>query len=280
MVRLANPTTVAIQDASGVNRKIAKIIHHSEGGFAVMVPYHKARTGILLKIPLDYDVKGASWVPLEECIGYSCDDRVKLSFHPDGFVQFSGENPGKILSGRDPDTGQPRGLGLMSNPLLHPIRSGPTFGISAWGLEEFEELEPTRDDVVFFSQDEMYFRGCLPGTSNGVHVEAFVLEPRYWSGVRGKLSEMKLSLCVGMFEATGTALDLKVIPLEHSNGFIGVMASHAHYSFPEESGFVLSGPSESVKGSRKNSLMAVYPASLREKIQGLVKTSKNLNYEP
>lgn len=103
----------------------------------------------------------------------------------------------------------------------------------------------------------MYFRGCLPGTSNGVHVEAFVLEPRYWSGVRGKLSEMKLSLCVGMFEATGTALDLKVIPLEHSNGFIGVMTSHAHYGFPEKSGFVLSGPSESMQGSRKNSLMAI-----------------------
>jgi hypothetical protein len=131
MVRIANPTTVAVRDALGVNRKIAKIIHHSEGGFAVMVPYHKARSGTLLKIPLDYDLKGASWVPFGECVGYSANDRVKLSFHPDGFVQFSGENPSKILSGRDPDTGQPRGLGLMSNPLSHPVRSGPTFGISA-----------------------------------------------------------------------------------------------------------------------------------------------------
>jgi hypothetical protein len=82
-----------------------------------------------------------------------------------------------------------------------------------------------------------------------------------------------------MFEAAGTALELNVLPLAHSDRFIGVMASHARYNFPEESGFVLNGPSESVKGSRKNALMAFYPTSLREKIQSLAKVSKNLNYE-
>jgi hypothetical protein len=278
MAKLAEPTTIAVQDASGVKRKITKIIHHSSGGFAVLAPYHKARSGLLLKIPLDYGVKGESWIPLADCIGYSADDRVKLSFHPDGFVQFSGENPAKILSGRDPETGQPKGLGLMTNPLSQPIRSGPTFGISAWGLTEFEELEPNRNNVIIFSQEEMYYRGCLPGTSNGVHVEAFVLEPRYWSGVRGNPSDMKLSLCVGMFEAAGTALELKVIPMDRSNGFIAVLASHSRFSFPEESDFTLNGPSESVSGSRKNALIAIYPVSLREKIQQSVKSAENLNY--
>ncbi len=276
---MARPTTIAIQDSSGVIRKITKIVHHSGGGFAVLAPYHKARSGLLLKIPLNYDVKGESWVPFAECIGYSADDRVKLSFHPDGFVQFSGENPAKIVSGRDPKTGEPKGLGLISNPIQHPIRTGPTFGVSVWGLHEFEKLESDRDDVLSFSQEEMYYRGCLPGMENGSFIEAFLLEPRYWSGVRGKGSSMTISLCVGMFEASGTALELKVIPLRDSDTFIAVFASHIRTHFPEESGFTLSGPSESVKGNLKHALMAVYPTSRREEIQELVKVSRDLNYK-
>jgi len=274
---IARPTTIAVEDSSGAFRKITKIIHHSGGGFAVLAPYHRARCGCLLKFPVDYDVKGDSWVPFADCIEYSADDRVKLSFHPDGFVQFSGENPAKIISGRDVD-GKPKGLGLISNPLSHPIRSGPTFGVSAWGLEEFDKLETNRDDVIIFSQEEMYFRGCLPGTEDGVHLEAFVLESRYWSGVRRKQSTIKLSLCVGMFEATGAALELSVIPLENSN-LIGILASHVRMRLAPESGFTLNGPSESVEGSSKNVLMAVYPgSSMREEIRAHVKVSMNLNY--
>ncbi len=277
MTSIARPTTIAIQDTSGTTRKITKIVHHSDGGFAVLAPYHTARSGLLLKVPVDYNVKGMMAIPLEECIGYTADDRVKLSFHPDGFVQFSGENPAKIVSGRDPTTGDAKGLGLISNPLSNPIRSGPTFGISVWGLHEFEELEPDRDDVVSFSQEEMYYR-CVPGTENGVHVEAFLLEPRYWSGVRGKQSAMKISLCVGMFEASGAALDLKVIPLRDSDTFIAAFASHVRIHFPEESGFTLNGPSESVKGSRKFALMAMYPSTMREKLQEYVKVAKDVTF--
>src|ERR1022692_984751 len=237
MTEIARSTIIAVQDASGVNRKITKIVCHSHGGFAVLAPYHKARSGFLLKIPLDYEMKGEHWVPLGECIGYSADDRVKLSFHPDGFVQFSGENSEKILSGRDPATGEPKGLGIISNPLSVPVRTGPTFGISAWGLKDFDELDTTRDAIISFSQKEMYYRGCLPGAQNGIHLEAFVFEQRYWSGVSGEPNALKISLCVGMFEATGAALELKVIPIQDSTSFIGVMANHVCMNFPEESGF-------------------------------------------
>ena len=278
MESIAKPTTIAVQDTHGTNRKITKIIHHSGGGFAVLAPYHKARSGLLLKIPVDYEIKGEYWIPFAECVGYSADDRVKLSYHPDGFVQFSGENPGKILSGRDPETRQPKGLGIITNPLSHPIKTGPTFGICAWGLSEFDELDDDRDNVIVFSQEEMYFRGCLPGDDNGVLIEGFVLEPRYWSSVHGKPTDLTLSLCVGMFEATGAALNLKAIPLSNDSNLLGVLASHVRVRFPEESGFTLNGPSESVEGPRKNALMALYPADLRDKIQPHLKMSSNLNY--
>lgn len=80
-----------------------------------------------------------------------------------------------------------------------------------------------------------------------------------------------------MFEATGAALELRVIPLENSN-IIGIFASHVRMHLAPESGFSLSGPSESVKGSKKNMLVAVYPASMREKIRTLVKAHMDLNY--
>ena len=61
-------------------------------------------------------------IPFEEAVELaSLDDddrRLKLSHHPDGFVQFSGEG---VLSGRDPN-GAARGMGVMSWPLAAPVR--------------------------------------------------------------------------------------------------------------------------------------------------------------
>ena len=74
------------------------------------------------------------------------------------------------------------------------------------GLHQFEELDPDRDDVINFSLEELYYR-CVPGRENGVHIEGFLFEPRYWSGVREKPYELGMKLCVGMFEATGSRLD-------------------------------------------------------------------------
>ena len=129
----AKPTTIAVQGEDGVIRKITKVIPYSDGGFAVHVPYHKAQIGWLLKMPVDYKILGTTTIPVSECAEYSAGDRVKLSYHPSGFVQFSGEGPGKITSGLDPSTGEAKGLGIKTNPLSSPIMTGPTFGITAWG---------------------------------------------------------------------------------------------------------------------------------------------------
>src|SRR2546423_12523824 len=50
--------------------------------------------------------------------------RLKISHHPDGFLQFSGQG---IRSGRD-ENGNPKGLGTHSFPLNLPTL-GPSFGI-------------------------------------------------------------------------------------------------------------------------------------------------------
>src|SRR5438132_5182960 len=90
-------------------RKITKIIGLNGGGFSVLAPYHKARSGILFKMPVDPEKAlkpGEWWVPHDELVPFNVDDRAKFSYHTDGFVQFSGENPGRIISGRDPVTGE------------------------------------------------------------------------------------------------------------------------------------------------------------------------------
>jgi hypothetical protein len=109
--------TLAIKDGeSALARKITKIQPFKDGGFTVMLPYHQQREGFLLKAPVSY-APGISKQRMSDCVKYSADDRVKLSIHWDGFVQFSSERKGSILSGKDPATGEIRGLGLMTKPL-------------------------------------------------------------------------------------------------------------------------------------------------------------------
>src|ERR1700678_798174 len=96
-------------------RKITKIIGLGGSGFSVLVPYHKARSGFLFKMPIDPSVHapGLHNIRLDDLVSFTADDRVKLSYHVDGFAQFSGERPGRITSGRDPNTGEAKGLGLI-----------------------------------------------------------------------------------------------------------------------------------------------------------------------
>lgn len=111
---------VAIEGPTGVLHRVARIQPY-RAGFALLTPYHAARAGFLCRFPVDYS-KRTMRVPVvgAEVVSYSAANRVKLSFHEDGFVQFSGEVQGTILSGRDA-TGRPKGMGLMVNPLGEPL---------------------------------------------------------------------------------------------------------------------------------------------------------------
>ncbi len=79
-----------------------KIVGMADGGSAVTVPYHSERKGFLFRVAVDSS-QTIIETGVEEMVPYTADDRVKLSLRLDGFVQFSGESPGTILSGRNPD---------------------------------------------------------------------------------------------------------------------------------------------------------------------------------
>lgn len=265
-IRQQRRTTLSISviiddQAVGTPRKIIKIISYRSGGFAVVLPYHGARCGYLVKQRLDYR-NDELRISREEMEEYSASDRVKLSFHPDGFVQFSGENPGRILSGLDPDTGEPRGLGiLLEHPLNIPIASGPTFGLSIWGLEDFATRDRGADQRAITLRDEdMYYRGCTPGTCNGYFIECFIFPEQYWAGVRKKRGELTLTLGALPFELGDAVLDFRISPLEHQSLLLGFLISRARLKFPSPSGFAITSPSDRRKGAPvAHALMATYP---------------------
>jgi len=147
----------------------------------------------------------------EDITAFCANDRVKLSYHPDGFVQFSGEIGGTVISGKDPTTGQPRGIGLKINPLSRPIFSGPTFGVTVWGLDEFQQVKEGTKNVVIFEESDWYYRACSPSSATGWVVEFFVLPVRYWAAARKTRRGFTLALSFYGFEASMGVIEMRII---------------------------------------------------------------------
>lgn len=226
----------------------------------MLSPYHVAREGWLARHRVDYRKIGETSMPIDEMVAYTADDRVKLSHHWDGFVQFSGESPQKIVSGRDPFTGEPKGLGLLSAPIRVPITTGPTFGMSLWGIGDFAEHNPGKRQLVFNPED-IYYRGCTPSEVSGYMIEGWVFGDRMWAGVRGSKEDLRLSVGFRNFEGSGANLEFKVVPLEPpSRQFLGILVARTSIDFPSSSGFVLSAPSDKRAGEPiADAMMAMYP---------------------
>lgn len=242
--------TLCIDTGSSV-RKITKIVTYPDGGFAVLAPYHSERRGFLMKLPAHYEVETRA-VPISKCVPYTAEDRVNLSIHGDGFVQFSGENQRKIISGRDLETGEPKGLGIVGPP-LGPVTTGPFFSVSVWGLDGFEVNNRTRETVVI-SQDDFYYRSYPPSEANGYDLGVFLLPLNYWSAVRNKNRQPVLAIASRNFEAQDVVLKLRVIPIEDPRFLFAIIPRRMKLGFGGESGFVLNSPTYGGFG-----LAAAYP---------------------
>jgi hypothetical protein len=232
---------------------------YNNGGFALLTPYHAARSGFLSKTPVDYNSVGTREIHLSALQAFTAQDRVKLSYHADGFAQFSSEVRGKVTSGRDPLSGEPKGLGLMTSPIADPIRTGPTASLIVWGLEDFSELKGSEKSLIFEPQDA-YFRACDLESANGWLLEFLVLPNAYWAGVRSRDDRLMLSLVFPHFEASGAVIELDVVRLPGQPSFVAVFASRIHHSFASASGWVLNGPGQrNAETGQGHVLHAFYP---------------------
>lgn len=211
-----------------------------------------------MKAPVDYNKIGSTLTPMSEVTLFTADDRVKLSLHPDGFTQFSGENSARIVSGRDPVTGEPKGLGLMAHPFSNPVRSGPTLGMQVWGLDDFDELDKESSAIVF-TDDDWYYRGCSPQEATSWLIEIILFPTRYWAGVRKRGDRLILSMALYGFEASMAVVDMAVVPLEHQQVFIALFVSRGRTTFNQPSGWTMQGPGQADSSGRGHSMHAFYP---------------------
>jgi hypothetical protein len=169
----------------GVLHKIAKGVFGTDGSYCVTAPYHNANKAVLFKATVDYSImKGPRHLndmsfKISKTdfldLGSADTERVKLSYHPDGFVQFSG--PG-VVSGRHSD-GSPKGIGIVSTPLGYKIE-GPVFSIVLTSLDDFTAIPAAPGDMFLLDADAIY---AIPGCSALV-IEAHYFPPMWYRFIR------------------------------------------------------------------------------------------------
>jgi len=255
---------VCLRDASGVLRKITKIVRYKKDrGFAAMVPYHAAKEGFLLKHSVRYDHPFGPVQP-QTLIPFTASDRVKLSVHLDGFVQFSGEDTKRIVSGRDSETGEPKGVGLVFDHAIDGICSGPLFAITIWGLDDFAKQNKPNDSCLEFCPDDIYAdRPLLCGEDQRAYALEFFIFPnpilRYErrSGPRGDFVRLQLPRSDTLIAYRH---DLRIIDLPGHNHFLGCLVSRISVTEHSRSGYQMSGPSFAPPGSDDFvTIRAMYP---------------------
>lgn len=225
------------------------------------MPYHIANKGFLFKCPIYYKPMNQLYgIPYDSFLdaGGVEDKRVKLSHHKSGFIQFSGDG---ILSGRE-ENGDPKGIGVQSWPLDTPA-TGPSFGITFWGLSDFQLATP-KDQAklgIVFDLDD------LPnGTENGFVLEGFYFHPRH----RGSVKLFRGHQIVQIFHPSGRAMKLRVVMANPNEcdfpGLIGFDLRRETTSFSAPSGYVLGSSSGNIRredGERVgDALYCMFPAEM------------------
>jgi hypothetical protein len=252
--------SIFIRPAAGQTpRKVTKVIGLKGAGFSVLTPYHKARSGYLFKAPVDPKIKGRYTVPQGDIIGFSSDDRVKLSYHTDGFAQFSSENPGRIISGRDPATGAPKGLGLLARPLTSPAWSGASVGVTLWGIGDFKERS-TGDEGLVFEPEDFYDRDCPPGAGSSYILSIYAFPKTSIAPIRYRNGEAIVSVSLEPLSgALSSVVELKIIDLPEEQVYLGLFVNRFMTKFNSPSGWALSGPGDFTAEKAGHALVAIYP---------------------
>jgi len=243
----------------------------SDGSYYVTSPYHPDHQAVLTKMTVNYAQREMK-IALQEAIDVASldddDKRLKMSHHPSGFVQFSGEG---ILSGKNED-GIIKGIGVMSWPLDKPTM-GPAFGISIRGIERFEKDNKAGDQKFTFKYNEI---SAVPEPYSLV-LEGYYFPPLWRRFIRSQPDGTK---AISINHPAGVVLNLKVLlaPEECTRpGFIGLEL----YTIPDEEplkgGFILGGPTGNLRRNEQgewlgDGIYCLYP-------RGEMPVHRNINYK-
>jgi len=172
------------------NVDLFKILFGGDGSYYVTAPYHPLDRAIAARVTVNY-AKTDGGFSLDEAeelaVVDDVDKRLKVSHHPDGFLQFSGQG---IRSGLD-EHGKPKGMGVFSWRLYEPTL-GPSFALAfsdpvACGRPSAYK----KRTIVFYEEDIEHMRKSL----GGLHVVGYYLPTRWREFVyRGADGAMWLDL--------------------------------------------------------------------------------------
>jgi hypothetical protein len=181
--------TIAYSDGSR-NVDLCKILFGGDGSYYVTAPYHPLDRAIAARVTVNYAKDGGDF-SLDEAEELAVLDdvnkRLKVSHHPDGFLQFSGQG---VKSGLD-EHGNPKGMGVFSWRLDEPTL-GPSFSLAfsdpiACGRPSAYK----RRTIVFHEEDIEHMRKGVVG----LRVVGYYLPVRWREfAYRGTDGEMWLDL--------------------------------------------------------------------------------------
>jgi hypothetical protein len=243
-------------EKEGVFYKLCKIIFGADGSYYVTVPYHSADKGIFLKCTVNYN-QFEMVIPVGDAIDIASSDekRIKLSHHPDGFVQFSGQG---LISGKDVE-GNIKGIGVMSWPLSKPVH-GPAFTIVAWGIEKFKQVNQVKRNSCIFSSHNL-----IPNPrTNGLILEGHYFPPEVRRFIQVGADGTQV---ISIIHPVGIMMPLKVLLSSNTcsfPGFIGLSLWEDHVYFSSPSGFAISGSTGNIRYNAKgdrlgDGIFCIYP---------------------
>jgi hypothetical protein len=226
-------------------RAVAAITRLADGGIALVPLYPQiAPLGFeLLEVPADYSRRGSFVIPRTSLYRqYRSVHGVKLSLHFRGFVQLSRRDSQGIVSGRDPETGVPRGFGFQSFPLDNPPRSGPTFALIAWGLSDYPEGNARGEDLTVHPSD-IYAQ--WPDERRARNTLAF----EFWVLARtalrhGRLRGDHMVLAGRHSHYPGTGFEFIVVDIDSPFYVLGLVATAFQGRWARPSGVSLHSPSD------------------------------------
>jgi hypothetical protein len=210
--------TIAYSE-EGKTYKIAKVIFGSDGSYYLTCPYHQTNTAFLCKGFIDADKTSQEFSLDEVPQSATVDDdekRLKLSHHPDGWVQFSGNG---FISGRG-SLGRSSGINMESFPLTMNNRAG-AFTITIRNPIEFKLLEQHTDRVCLFAADQM----LSPNQSNLLIVEGTYF-PEWWR--RFVRTDHSGQLVLDAAYSGPTLVRWRVLPFPGDSKGLGLLGINAY----------------------------------------------------
>jgi hypothetical protein len=239
---------VIVYEAAGERHKLCRVMFGADGSYYVTCPYHASakERALFLMFTVNYTLDVGTSDRIHNADVHRFVECLKLSHHPDGFLQFSG--PG-IVSGRG-ESGEPRGFGIMSWPLDRPP-PGPAFAVTIRGLDHFETEAAGRPEDVTYTERDV---AALPEPKTYM-IEGYYYPPKFRRFVRplphGGLTIAKL-------HPSGTVIPLRVLlPRNQAHGFIGVEVYTIPRELPDpDHGFIISTSSGNARRSHHGALLA------------------------